>query len=349
MIILLAPLTLLLLSVSRSAGDDIGMGTRERDGIEYLTQLGPLTAALATAQSDAVAGRGVSRDTLTQATEAVEAVDARLGERLGTVERWSDLRTRIAGLASQAQLSGGAAYDAYTEVADLALALCGKVRESSELVREPSVDAYLLHHSVAEDLPGATVAMGRFGDLAALAGSRPDRALAAAEVIAARDSALRFGTHLVNDLQGAVLSTTSSTLSANLFPHLDRLRIAMNSATQTTTLGDTVIGPAEIAAIGAAREAVASAIAPLAEAVLGELHQIVASGISAAESQRQLASLAFSLAVLLAFALAVLAVLPRRVYPPRFSSGGPGADGPLWSPPAGAPTVASRERSGAPR
>src|SRR4051794_29793760 len=63
----LLPVGVLFVQVRQSAVTRIDAADGERRGIEYVTTLGPLAAALAQAQSAAVDGTGASSTTLTKA------------------------------------------------------------------------------------------------------------------------------------------------------------------------------------------------------------------------------------------------------------------------------------------
>jgi hypothetical protein len=137
-ILTVAPVALLFASISGSTGDDIAADTRERQGIEYLTGLGPLATVLTAAQSDAVAGRVPSADALSQASSAVDNVDARPGDP-GAHSLWLDADATWGDRDDTAARRGR--LRALHRGRRPLLALFDKVRTSAGLVRDPAIDA----------------------------------------------------------------------------------------------------------------------------------------------------------------------------------------------------------------
>ncbi|MGY0007440.1 hypothetical protein ACW0Q9_26440, partial [Micromonospora sp. I033] len=145
---LLAPLGLLFAQTDGHTGDDRDLATRERLGVRYLRALGPVTDALADAQTTAVAGRPVSRTALTAAVEQAAQVDSAIGDRLRTRERWAGVRAKLEALPDRGFADPEAAFQAYGEISDLLLALHRKVREASGLVRDPRSDSFFVQDAV---------------------------------------------------------------------------------------------------------------------------------------------------------------------------------------------------------
>lgn len=311
---LLVPAGVLFGQAWQGQSDRLAFAARERHGIEYLTTLGQVTTALTDAQSAAVAGRQVDRAAITRAVDAASAVDDRLGEELRTSERWSGLRVKIEALSSVPADDKARVYAAYGEVTDLLLALYGKVRENSQLIRDPEADTYFLQDGAAEELPESVVAAGRFADLVVLAGARPEaeRTAAIAELNAARSGVLDPAVDLAEGLQSAVDSTQSRTLGANLLSRLDRFRRSMDGlASSAGTLdGRSPLPTAD--RLNPARIEVQAAASELSAAILAELDVLIADRQAGVRTERAVSLAALVVAVLGCALPTVLALVARR-------------------------------------
>jgi hypothetical protein len=310
----LVPVGVLFGQLWQEQSDRLSFAAKERDGIEYLTTLGQVTTALTDAQSDAIAGGDIDETGLARAVDAASAVDARLGDDLRTRDRWSGLRAKIEALPTPASASKEDLYTAYGEATDLLLALYGKVRENSHLIRDPEGDTYFLQDGAAEELPESVVAAGRFADLVVLAADRPasERSQAVAELTAARQGVLDPASDLADGLQSAVDSTDSRTMGGNLLSRLDRFRRGMdvlaNSAGSLS--GRTALPRAD--QLAAARNEVQIAATELSTAILAELDQLIEDRISALETKRWLAVGTLGVIVLLAVTPMVITVAGGR-------------------------------------
>jgi hypothetical protein len=313
---LLIPVGVLFGQAWQGQSDRLSFAAKERHGIEYLTTLGQVTTALTDAQSAAVAGRAVDRTTIGRAVDATTAVDDRLGEELRTSERWSGLRVKIEALASVPPGDKSRVYDAYGEVTDLLLALYGKVRENSQLIRDPDADTYFLQDGAAEELPEAVVGAGKFADLVIIAATRPaaERASAIADLTVARGSVLDPAGDLADGLQSAVDSTESRTLGGNLLSRLDRFRRSMDglAASAGSLDGRSPLPSAD--RLNTARTEVQSAASELSNAILAELDVLIADRQSGIRTGRTLSLVALAVAVLGCAVPTVLALRKRRRY-----------------------------------
>lgn len=311
---LLIPAGVLFGQAWQGQSDRLSFAARERQGIEYLTTLGQVTTALTDAQSAAVAGRAVDRAAVSRAVSAASTVDDRLGEELRTSERWSGLRVKIEALSSVPAGDKNRVYDAYGEVTDLLLALYGKVRENSQLIRDPEADTYFLQDGAAEELPESLIAAGKFADLVVLAAARPgaERTAAIADLTAARGSVLDPAADLADGLQSAVDSTESRTLGANLLSQLDRFRRSMDAlATSAGSLdGQSALPTAD--RLNPARVEVQSAASELSNSILAELDVLIADRQSGIRTERATSLVAFALVVLGCAVPTVLALRKRR-------------------------------------
>ncbi|GAB3856868.1 hypothetical protein GCM10029963_53980 [Micromonospora andamanensis] len=217
-IALLLPVAFLVVQAHQFVDTDRDVVVRERLGVEYLRALGPVTDALVDAQSAAVTGRSLRRDTLDQAVERAATVDARIGGELSTSERWAGLRAKLEALPERSLADPEAAFTVYGEVTDLLLALHGKVRETSGLIRDSGVDAYFLQDGVGEEMPEAVVAAGRLTDLTVLMNRRPaaERVQSLSQLATLRGAALQPANDLANNLRSVVENTESADLGATV-------------------------------------------------------------------------------------------------------------------------------------
>jgi hypothetical protein len=298
----LIPAAILFGQAWQGQSDRISFAERERHGIEYLTTLGQVATALTDAQSAAVAGRAVDRNALTRAVDATSSVDDRLGDELRTRERWSGLRVKIEALPAAATGEPAARYAAYGEATDLLLALYGKVRENSQLIRDPEGDTYFLQDGAAEELPEAVVGAGQFTDLVVIAAGLPaaERSAAVGELTAARQGVLDPAGDLADDLQSAVDSTQSRTMGGNLLSRLDRFRRAMDTLAASVSTEAGTPGRTDANRLAATRTEVQTAASDLSAAILAELDVLIEQRIDGLWRQRWVSVGTMVLAVLLA-------------------------------------------------
>ncbi|MGC4762628.1 hypothetical protein ACLQ20_07205 [Micromonospora sp. DT46] len=342
LVALLAPMTLLFVQTWRLTADDRDLAGRERLGVEYLRALAPVTHALVEAQSAAVAARPVTSQALTRAVEAAASVDARTGDELRTKERWAGLRARIEALGARGPADPEAAFTAYGEATDLLLALHGKVRETSGLVRDPRPDSFFLQHA-SRDLPEAVVAAGRLADLAVLADRRPasDRNRTAVEIAALRVGVLTPAGDLVTDLRAAVDSSESADLGPSVLNPLDTYQRAVETlaAHSAPTGRDAKTDQARIAGARLNAQAAAEQLQPV---ILDELDALLAGRSRDLDRDRWLTVAAGALAVLLWAALGAVWLAAARRAPgraaqarrERYGADAPPEDTP-WQPAAG--------------
>ncbi|WP_428963334.1 hypothetical protein [Micromonospora fluostatini] len=273
---LLLPVAFLVVRAHRLVDADRSMAERERLGVEYLRALGPVTDALVEAQTAAVAGRPTSRDALDRAVEEAAAVDARIGAELRSTERWAGLRAKLEGLPDRSLTEPEAAFTAYGEATDLLLALHGKIRETSGLIRDPGSDSYFLQDGVGEEMPEAMVAAGRLTDLAVLMEQRPaaERVRSLGELATLRFAALQPANDLVSNLQSAVDSSESTDLGASVLTPLDtyqRAVEAMAAVSQPAGRAQTV-DAVRLAAVRSQAQNAANLLQPV---ILDELDRLL--------------------------------------------------------------------------
>ncbi|MFY1625303.1 hypothetical protein ACN261_06340 [Micromonospora sp. WMMD723] len=310
---LLLPVAFLVVQGHRLVDADRELAERERLGVEYLRALGPVTTALVDAQTAAVAGRPVPRDALDRAVEEAAAVDTRVGGELRSTERWAGLRAKLEGLPSRSLTDPETAFTAYGEVTDLLLALHGKIRETSGLIRDPGSDSYFLQDGVGEEMPEATVAAGRLVDLAVLAQRRPaaDQARTVGELATLRFAALQPAGDLVNDLQTVVDTSESADIGAGVLTPFDTYQRAIEAlGALSQPRGRTQ--ELDVAKLAAARNQAQTASRELQPVLLDELDRLLRQRIDQLDRDALLILAAGGVAGLLLVALGASGWLTRR-------------------------------------
>jgi hypothetical protein len=263
--------------------DDLAVLAAERQGVAYLRPVLHLVDELTVAQSAAVRGGQVDTAAVQAAVAAVDAVDMRLGAGLGTHQRWSDLRNQVSAATAQ-RVSGEAAYRLYTGVVAVAIDLCRKAGDTSQLILDPELDSYYLMDTALLRVPDVLVAAGRAADLAVLA------ALAPSEAARTRVSVARYQVAVASDAVGvglrkALESTASATLGPGVTGRLDVFRSAVDAFVPPATLLQT-LDTVDAATIGRSAEAVRQAVGPLADSVLTELDVVLHARESALVGRR---------------------------------------------------------------
>jgi hypothetical protein len=263
--------------------DDLAVLAAERQGVAYLKPVLHLVDELTVAQSAAVRGGQVDTAAVQAAIEAVDAVDGRLGASLGTRQRWSDLREQISTAITQ-RLSGEPGYRTYTGVVAVAVDLCRKAGDTSQLILDPELDSYYLMDTALLRVPDILVAAGRAADLAVLAGQAPS------EAARTRVSVARYQVAVASDAVGvglrkALESTDSATLGPGVTGKLDAFRSAVDAFVPPATLLQT-LDTVDAATIGRSADAVRQAVGPLADSVLAELDVVLRARESAIGGRR---------------------------------------------------------------
>ncbi|MCG5472164.1 hypothetical protein LADH09A_006200 [Micromonospora sp. LAH09] len=310
---LLAPVGVLVTSAWQQTSDDRALATRERLGVQYLGALAGVTDALVEAQTAAVNGRPVAREALDQAVEKAAAVDARIGVELLSQERWAGVRAKLEALRGRSPADPESAYTAYSEAADLLLALHRKVRESSGLVRDPAADSFFLQDSAGQELPEAVVAAGRLADLGTLIARRPaaERTRGLMELTGLRVTALAPANDVVDNLRSAVDGSESTDLGANVLTPLDTYQRSVEAlaAFSTPAAGTGAVDEAQLAAAGLNTHRAARQLQPV---ILAELDALLVERIDSLDRDRWLTVAAGVVAVLLLGWLAALLISAGR-------------------------------------
>jgi hypothetical protein len=337
LVAVMIPVTILFVQVHRTAAEKKSFSEKERHGIEYIVSLWQLTLALTDAQSAMVAGRAPADGAVARAVAATGRIDQRLGGELRTHDRWAGLRAKIESLRDRGLGDSTAAYTAYTEASEMLLALYARVRENSELIRDPDADAYFLEDAGAEELPQATVAAGRLADLTLIAPTRPqaDRTNTIATLTVVRTAVTDPAGDLTDDLRSAVDGTESRTLSGNLLSRLDLFQRGMDKLAAVSAPGADEIAP-DSAPVSSARTEMQGAAADLGDTIYTELDGLIANRIDDLDGQQRFALAILGLAVLLVLGSAILIYFPRRRTGPDER---PSADPPKAAAPVRRPLV----------
>jgi hypothetical protein len=312
-VLLLVPVGALTFQSWQAIDEKRAFAERERQGIEYLRALRQVTVALVDAQSAEVANRTADHESLDRAIEAAASVDNRLGDTLRSRERWAGVRAKIEALPERGLADPEEVYASYGEVTDLLLALHGKVRETSGMIRDPEADSYHLQDSAAEELPEALVAAGRLADLAVLATNRPaaDRVRTLTELAAAQSTVFEPVEDLVEGLQAAINNTKSRRLSGNLLSRLSAYQQTVDALSAASLLSGTDDTP-DSTRIATARTSAQIAAVELSKTMLDELDILIETRIDALGSDRLVTVLTGGIAILIILGLVALTLGGRR-------------------------------------
>jgi hypothetical protein len=351
-ILILVPAGYLFYRVWQANDEDRDNSRLEQQGVEYLTTLTPLVSALTEAQSSALQNVSAAPAALSAAVAGVTAVDRRLGDALGTHDRWSGLRDRMDQLRT---VSGNPVnvFQAYVEATNLTLGLYETVRNNSTLIRDPDNDLSNLQQAVAVDLPNAVIQVGRMGDLSLLVAKAPpdQQAVLGPQFGAAVQSVPASVNALTDDLQAAVDDTTSPTLSGSLVTTVDSFRRGVESFTRGANPGRP-----NAATMATAQSQLQSSLSSLAGTLVREMNGLLQHRLDRLTTERGKALAAAGAAVLLALAAVAVWLTARRRYsmpPPSNEATRNLADlrppgyANLIDPPYGGADPTRRERSGA--
>lgn len=350
-LVLLAPVAFLFTQAYGSVGDRRAATEREIEGVAYLRALGQLAFTTADAQSAAVAQRQVDRDAINAAMAQVDAADERHGDTLRTHERWAEVRSRLNNARDAPPATSENAYAAYREIAELMLALFGKVRDASGLAHDPDADAYQLQEGVATYLPAAVIAAGRLADLAVLAPTRPadQQFNTQSDLALARVMLITSSNRLIEGLRSAADDTESRTLGGNLLTGLDNFQLATEQIISVAGLaGQPVSDPSVIRPKQGALRDTGDV---LSKTILNEVDRLLKDRQDDLGRERLVLSATGLLILLLALVAIVVLVLgwrSSRAADARTRVGGPPDDRPVWGP-TRAEELARRERAGAAR
>ena|GEM_PF-5311444 len=225
LVAIVVPYVVLLSVLWSNIGTDVRLAQRERDGVTFLIPTAHLLGVVTDAQTAAVNGRKPNAEAVLAAIPAVDQVDSSLGARLGTQERWAEVRTRLQTVLN-APGTGPAAYANFTQAVDLISALITSVADSSNLIRDPDVDAYYAIDATVVRIPAIIVGAGRLNDLTVLAARRGASATTIAITV---DGLQRQAAIVDTGLRTSFTVTQSRTLGPALLSGLDRFRDAVTA------------------------------------------------------------------------------------------------------------------------
>ncbi|MEU8662570.1 hypothetical protein [Actinoplanes philippinensis] len=339
-ILLAMSVTALFVMVWQSVDEESGFASLERDGIRYIQALGPLEIALTNAGSAAVGDAAAAPADLGRAVDAVAAADRELGERLSAQDRWAGLRTKIEALPADG--TDQEIIAAYGTVNDLLLALMDKVRNSSQLVRDPSADLYYLGDGAAQELPESIVAASRYTNLLLTLPKLPasERSAALIEINTAASGLAGNARDLSDDVRLAVEATGSQGLGSALLSRLDRFNRAVDNLLPLASARNGV----NAEQVTLARGELQAAAADLSAALLDQIDIGLDDRISTLD-QRRLTALAILVVSVLAALIPGGLSLARRIRGGRPARGA-GAQAPAQVPAGAWPGPDPRSQAG---
>ena len=311
----LVPLAVLLVQVWSSTSGTRSFTADERRGVAYLEPLTRLLSATTEAQSDAVRGRPVDTPAVRAAITAVDQVDGRLGRRLQTTDRWTDVRELLQQRLTVRSWTPPTAYTQYSDVNTKLLELTRTVGDNSRLVLDPAIDAYYVMNASLLRIPEILVDSGRYTDLSVLfpnGGSESTRA----QLAAARNRIAADETDLSDGLLKAFAQTDSSTLGPGLTRPLDDFRTAVDAVAPSASL----LAPAperSVPDLTANQDALQQTTLSLQDASLEQLDDLLADRAGGQTRTRVIAAAAAVAGILVAAALARMTWLWAPVRPRR--------------------------------
>ncbi|MFD0518175.1 hypothetical protein [Paractinoplanes durhamensis] len=304
--------TVLFSLVWQSVGEQSTFASLERDGIRYIQALEPLEIALTNAESVAVRGGSAPREPLALAVADVAKADKELGERLRTEDRWTELRTKVESLPAE----GAAApiIAAYGGVSELLLALMDKVRNTSQLIRDPEVDTYYLEDGAAQELPEGIVAAAQYTDLLlSVVGESPAaQAKVADDVRSAYSGLAGNAKDLSDDIRLAVEGSDGGALGTALLSKLDRFNRSIDDLAPLMSPLSNGTGRIDTAKVVRSRDEMQAAAADLSATLLTQIDSALADRLASLSHRRLLAIGILLAPVLLGLALVVPSLVARR-------------------------------------
>jgi hypothetical protein len=317
-------LAALFTAVARQSWAASGSATNQVDlesgGAQMMHGMTGLLSQLVAAQSAAVRGQPVDQAGVNSALTALNQPAGEYGATLQTGQRLADLTNQIQA-AFNAKPTGRTAYQTYSSIVDLALALDRVIGDSSGMIHDPDLDSYYLIDAALVRLPDAMVYAGRAADLVALAGASgvltgDDAVRAAVARFKVSDDAEQVSAGLTT----SVASTNRSVLGANIAPRLDDFRGAADQFSPPTMLQELAL-PVDAATMADNASRVFTRATSLAHLLLFELQALLTERDSSVAQQRRFTVIAGAAAGLCVVA-AVWLVLVLTLRRPRRRAGG---------------------------
>lgn len=310
----LIPAAILFGQVAEVKSTTFAAVDRELDGLAYLRAMTPVTTALTAAESVAVSGGDVDFGAVDRAMLDLQAVDEVNHASPGAHSRFVDLNVKVQQLHTLRPIGVMDAFNSYSEVTGLLLALAQEARQESGLIRDQSADAYYLEDGASWQLPNSIVYTGQYGDLLTIAiGQTPSqRQVAIGEIAAARASILASAQTLGDDVRLAVDATPSQTLSGDLLAKLDRFRLAVNALVPPTSMPNELPSGADHDLMLADKVEVQDAATDLSSAMITATRDLLNDRVGKVSLDQWLAVLTFVLACLVALTPMTVTLVTRR-------------------------------------
>jgi hypothetical protein len=314
-IVLLAPLSVIFTQFWISRSDDLTFNEDERRGVEYLGPLTGLLSVVTEQQSLAIQGSQVVTSSVRQSVAAVDAVDAKLGARLHTTQRWTQLRKLVLDATSRTFAGRNNAFVSYSGVVDLTVALIRKVGDSSNLILDPKIDAYYVMNATLLRIPMVLVDSGRYTDLVkiVLTSGRSEDPDSRAQLASMRGRILTGADDLSDGLEKAFESTDSNTLGPGVLRQLDDFRTAVDAISPRASIPQAAAtAMLDPEAVDSDQDALQQVTMGLDQAALGQLDALLKARVDAIARQRLYAVVALLTGVLVTAGVVAMWFGPAR-------------------------------------
>jgi hypothetical protein len=288
-------------SWSRIATDST-TATAEIQGATYLQPLVRLISATADQQSLDVGGTPGNGAALTAAVHDVDQVDASLGRALGVHDRWIDVRQRLNAVLA-APPAAAAAFEQFTGLTDLEMALAAEIGDTSTLILDPQLDTYYLMDVALLRMPAILTDAGRLDDRARRPGPYQ------AEVAALTDRVRQQFAELDTSMRKSFAATQANVLTPGLVSALDQFDDAVTALVPPSAGYAGVLDRAGL--LQRERERVRDTGLVLEDAALHRLQQLLGTRQDTTDSRRLLLLVTASAGMLVAVVAGFL-LLRRR-------------------------------------
>lgn len=281
----------------------------ERRGVAYLRPLARMLGALAAGQSAAVRGEQVDIAALEAELAAVELVELRNGSELNTRSRWPSLRENIKELIQSPGSPGLEAYNRWTQVVDLTVALIRRVGDTSRLLVDGELDTSYLVDAGLVRLPEIVQAAGQLADLGQMTpGLRAEdpRAAVLRDRIATNAGAVAAGLSNVAD------ASASGRVGSALLSPLDQFGAATDQLAPSVKVVSMPSLPDNLAA---ASVGVRDSSDRLGQTIWTELDRLLVARLDGLSTRRIQILVTVVLGVLVAIAVGVVLVVFTRSHP----------------------------------
>jgi hypothetical protein len=282
---------------------------QEDDGAAMLHPVTTLLAELVNAQSAAVRGEAVDAGAIRKAMAGVSDLDKEYGEELGTSQRFFDLSARTETALGQSQ-SGRAAYETYSGLVALAMALEAKIAGTSHLLLDPELDSYYVMDAAIVQLPQAMVYAGRATDLVQMAGGKALEGEDAVRAAVARFGVSAASEAVADGLNKSVDVTNRTELGSNITERLDAFRAAADAFAPPTMLFELSL-PVDAAVLAVNARRVYAAALPLTHRLIFELQALLQARAKRLAGQWQFTAVAAGLASVICLAMVWLLARTR--------------------------------------